>query len=76
VESNFSILELPDPTPGMVFVEGLVGSTYLDREDDLVRYQTIFLKLESIALDPQGSRDLITKLLRHYEGSLEAVRNG
>jgi transcriptional regulator with XRE-family HTH domain len=76
VESNFSILELPDPSPGMVFVEGLVGSTYLDREDDLVRYQTIFLKLESIALDPQGSRDLITKFLRDYEGSREAIHEG
>ena len=53
MESNFTILELPDPTPGVVFVEGLIGSTYLERDDDLIRYQKIFRKLASIALGPQ-----------------------
>jgi transcriptional regulator with XRE-family HTH domain len=73
LESNFTILELPDLTPGIVFVEGMIGSTYLEREDDLLRYQTIFRKLESIALSPQGSSDLIRKFLRDYEGGLTAV---
>jgi transcriptional regulator with XRE-family HTH domain len=66
-ESNFTILELPGPTPGVVFVEGLIGSTYLERDDDLIRYQMIFRKLESIALSPQGSRDFIRKFKRDYE---------
>jgi len=73
LESNFTILELPDPTPGVVFVEGMIGSTYLERDDDLIRYQTIFRKLESIALSPQGSSDLIRKFLRDYEGGLAAI---
>jgi len=73
VESNFTILELPDPTPGVVFVEGLIGSTYLERDDDLTRYQMIFRKLESIALSPKGSIDLIRKFLHDYKGSLEAA---
>ena len=67
IESNFTILELPGPTPGVVFVEGLIGSTYLERDDDLIRYQMIFRKLESIALSPQGSRDFIRKFKRDYE---------
>jgi transcriptional regulator with XRE-family HTH domain len=71
VESNFTILELPVPTPGVVFAEGLIGSTYLERDEDLTRYQGIFRKLESIALSPQGSLDLIRKLLRDYKDSLE-----
>jgi transcriptional regulator with XRE-family HTH domain len=66
-ESNFTILELPGPTPGVVFVEGLIGSTYLERDDDLIRYQMIFRELESIALSPQGSRDFIRKFKRDYE---------
>jgi transcriptional regulator with XRE-family HTH domain len=74
VESNFTILELPDPTPGVVFVEGLIGSTYLERDDDLTRYQMIFRKLESIALSPKGSLDLIRKFLHDYKGSLEAAQ--
>ena len=73
VESNFTIVELPNPTPGAVFVEGLIGSTYLERDDDLTRYQIIFRKLESVALSPKGSLDLIRKFLRDYKGSLEAA---
>jgi transcriptional regulator with XRE-family HTH domain len=73
VESNFTILQLPVPTPGVVFVEGLIGSTYLERDDDLIRYQMIFHKLESIALSPQGSLDVISRFLYEYKGSLEAA---
>jgi transcriptional regulator with XRE-family HTH domain len=73
VESNFTILQLPDPTPGVVFVEGLIGSTYLERDDDLIRYQMIFRKLESIAQSPQGSLDVIRRSLHEYKGSLQAA---
>jgi transcriptional regulator with XRE-family HTH domain len=67
-ESNFTILELP-AAPGVIFVEGLIGSTYLERNDDLARYQLIFRELESIALSPQGSLDLIRKFKRDYEAA-------
>ena len=69
VESNFTIVELPNPTPGVVFVEGLIGSTYLERDDDLTRYQIIFHILESVALSPKGSLDLIRKFVHDYKGS-------
>jgi transcriptional regulator with XRE-family HTH domain len=68
-ESNFTILELPGPTPGIVFVEGLIGSTYLERDDDLIRYQKIFQKLQSIALGSKDSADLIATFLRAHESS-------
>jgi hypothetical protein len=42
MESNFTILELPTPTPGIVLVEGLIGSVYLERLKDLKRYREIF----------------------------------
>lgn len=61
VESNFSILELPPPSPGVVFVEGLVGSIYLEKPDDLDRYQKIFARLKEIALSPQDSIDMIAR---------------
>jgi transcriptional regulator with XRE-family HTH domain len=72
LEANFTILQLPDPTPGVVFVEGMIGSTYLDRPEDLKRYHDVFSKLQSMALNPQDTSDLITKLLRFYRGSLNA----
>jgi transcriptional regulator with XRE-family HTH domain len=64
VESNFAILELPDPTPGVVYVEGLIGSTYLERPEDLERYREIFGKLQSIALSPKDTVGLIADILR------------
>jgi transcriptional regulator with XRE-family HTH domain len=68
-ESNFTILELPGPTPGVVFVEGLIGSTYLERDDDLIRYQKIFQKLQSIALSSKDSADLIATFLRAHKSN-------
>jgi transcriptional regulator with XRE-family HTH domain len=71
LESNFTILQLPDGAPGVVFVEGMIGSTYLDRPDDLKRYHDVFTKLQSIALNPQESADLIAKPLHIYRDSAE-----
>jgi hypothetical protein len=66
-------LELPDPTPGVVFVEGLIGSTYLERSEDLDRYYKIFDQLQIIALNPKDSADLIAKLRRTYKEALKAA---
>jgi transcriptional regulator with XRE-family HTH domain len=76
VGSNFTILELPDPAPGVVFVEGLVGSIYLERPDDLKRYHEIFNRLQSIALNPQDAADLIAKLMRDYRESSDMALSG
>ena len=76
LESNFTILELADPTPGVVFVEGLIGSVYLERRDDLTRYRDIFAKLQSVALSPQDTADLIADLGRRYRKSLRAAFMG
>lgn len=62
VESNFNILEMPPPTPGVIFVEGLVGSIYLERPEELKRYQQIFERLQNIALSPKDTIKLIAKV--------------
>ena len=62
LESNFNILELPPPTPSVVFVEGLVGSMYLERADDLERYRKVFERLQSIALSPKDTISTIAKI--------------
>ncbi len=74
LESNFTIIELPYPSPGVVFVEGMIGSTYLERVDDLARYQKVFSKLQSIALSPKESADFVAKLIRAYKDSLPATQ--
>ena len=68
-ESNFTILQLPDQAPDVVFVEGLIGSTYLDRAEDLKRYREIFHRLQSIALNPKDTAELIAGNFRDYEDS-------
>jgi transcriptional regulator with XRE-family HTH domain len=67
LESNFTILQLPDPAPGVVFAEGMIGSIYLDRPDDLKRYRDVFHELQSIALSPKDTSDLIATLLCDYK---------
>jgi transcriptional regulator with XRE-family HTH domain len=62
VESNFNILEMPAWTRGVVFVEGLVGSIYLEKDDDLKRYQKIFEQLQTIALSPKDTISVIAKV--------------
>jgi len=62
VESNFNILEMPSPTPGVVFVEGLVGSIYLERPEELTRYRQIFERLQTIALSPKDTIALIAEI--------------
>jgi transcriptional regulator with XRE-family HTH domain len=70
LESNFTILELPDQTPDIVFVEGLVGSIYLEREDALEKYHKIFQRLQSIALNPKDSAELIARNIRDYKQAI------
>lgn len=67
LESNFTILDLPDQTPDIVFVEGLIGSTYLERADDLKRYREIFCRLQSIALNSRDTAELLAGLVRSYK---------
>jgi transcriptional regulator with XRE-family HTH domain len=62
VESNFNILEMPSPTPGVVFVEGLVGSIYLERSEELTRYRQIFERLQAISLSPKDTIALIAEI--------------
>jgi transcriptional regulator with XRE-family HTH domain len=62
VESNFNVLQMRAPTPGVVFVEGLVGSIYLERPEELKRYQQIFERLQTIALSPKDTIALIKEI--------------
>jgi transcriptional regulator with XRE-family HTH domain len=67
LESNFTILDLPNQAPDVVFVEGLIGSTYLERAEDLKRSREIFRKLQSMALNPKDTAALVAKIIRSYK---------
>jgi hypothetical protein len=38
-----------------VYVEGLAGNIYVERETDVARYGEVFDDLRDMALDPSGS---------------------
>ena len=70
LDSNFAILEIADPTVNdIVYVEGAVGNIYLETAADLARYRRIFSRLQSMALDPEGSVALVSRIAATYEGS-------
>jgi hypothetical protein len=75
LESNFAILELPDPTPGLVYVEGLIGYTYLERPEDLKRYHAAFSQLRAIALSPEDSAEFITEVMREHQVAKTILSN-
>ena len=66
LESNFNILDLPAPAPSVVFVEGLAGSIYFERPDDLKRYREVFERLQTIALSPKDTINAITKIKAQF----------
>lgn len=72
LESNFTILDLPNQALDVVFVEGLIGSTYLERAEDLKRSREVFRKLQSMALNPKDTAGLIAKIIRSYKDRLES----
>ena len=68
LESNFAILKFDEPTVNdVVYVEGAVGNIYLETAADLVRYRRIFSRLQSIALDPEGSVAMVSRIAATYE---------
>lgn len=68
MESTFNILDFTS-VPSVVYVEGLVGFIYLDRLQDVARYQEVFAHLQEKALSPRESNDLIAKMADNYRQS-------
>jgi hypothetical protein len=66
MESSFDILEFAAPAPSLVYVEGLIGNMYLERSQDLLRYEEVFERLSDVALNPQESIELIAETATRY----------
>lgn len=66
---SFIFLEFRDEgDPELVYVDAQAGDMFLESEDDLRRYRTMFDHLRASALSPARSADLITSV---KEGMLE-----
>jgi transcriptional regulator with XRE-family HTH domain len=70
LDSNFVILEFDKPMVNdVVYVEGVVGNIYLESATELGRYKQVFSRLQSIALDPEGSVAMATRIAATYKDS-------
>jgi transcriptional regulator with XRE-family HTH domain len=68
LDSTFVILEFEEPMVNdVVYVEGVVGNLYLESAADLERYKHMFSRLQSIALRPEDSIALVTRIAAGYE---------
>jgi transcriptional regulator with XRE-family HTH domain len=66
MDSTFNILDFAGSLASVVYVEGLVGWIYLDRPQDIDRYQQVFMHLREKALSPQESIKLIAEIAEKY----------
>jgi transcriptional regulator with XRE-family HTH domain len=67
MDSTFNILEFAGSVPSVVYVEGLVGWLYVERPQDLDRYQQVFEHLRTVALTPQESIELLARISAGYK---------
>lgn len=66
MENMFNIIDFADIAPRVVYVEGLMGWLFLERENDVTRYTRVFEYLCAIALDPQDTIELISEVGARY----------
>lgn len=66
LESTFSILDFDEPVPSVVYVEGLIGFIYVERSQDVARYERVFGRLREIALSPKRSLEAIARAGKRY----------
>jgi len=67
MDSTFNILEFTSSVSSVVYVEGLVGWIYVERRQDVERYQQVFEHLRTVALTPQESIELIARIGAGYK---------
>lgn len=67
-DAHFVMLEFKDPaiSPPVVFLEGLTGNQYIERETDIARYREAIAYLRACALSPQQSVSRMDELRKAY----------
>lgn len=69
MDNIFTILEFEGAAPSIVYVEGLMGWLYLEREQEVARYGQVLEHLRSVALSPQETTELIKEISVRYDGA-------
>jgi transcriptional regulator with XRE-family HTH domain len=69
MDNIFTILEFAGAAPTVVYVEGLMGWLYLEREQEVARYKQVLEHLRGIALSPRATIELMGDIGSRYNGS-------
>lgn len=62
MDTTFNILEFAGSVPSVVYVEGLLGWQYVKLPQRISRYRQVFDQLCTVALNPQESVELATRI--------------
>jgi transcriptional regulator with XRE-family HTH domain len=69
MDNIFTLLEFGGTAPSVVYVEGLMGWLYLEREQEVARYGQVLEHLRNIALSPEETIKLIKEISVRYDGT-------
>jgi transcriptional regulator with XRE-family HTH domain len=72
LESDFAILSFGERASKVVYVEDLAGQIYMERVQDVERYQQVFDRLRTMASSPQDSTRMIKAIRESYAAGLGA----
>ncbi|OJF14916.1 helix-turn-helix domain-containing protein [Couchioplanes caeruleus] len=63
MDGTFAILDFPDAEdPNVVFAENATGGLFLEKTDELRKYNSIFDTIQATALSPEESKNMIVML--------------
>lgn len=69
MDNMFTILEFGAADPAVVYVEGLMGWLYIEREHEVTRYMQVFEHLRKLALNPRETIELLSEIGSQYNGA-------
>ncbi|HEX3592357.1 MAG TPA: DUF5753 domain-containing protein, partial [Pseudonocardiaceae bacterium] len=65
---SFVLMIFPDPMDmDLIYIDSMAGDLFLESDAEVSRYTTMFDTLRAVALSPDHSRDLISRLACHVE---------
>ncbi len=67
VLSSFTLFQLAQQELSAVYLEDILGATYLWEPNEYTRYSVVYGRLRAAALPPSESRDLIYKVATSYQ---------
>ena len=67
VDGAFTLFDFPRPEPGIVSIPTAVEALYVEDQDYFDRHALIFDAVQNLALDPQGSLDLIGSIAAEHD---------